>query len=1720
MLDSNNKELSPKKKASEIDKEFKRIFNNRLVNDIKNEFGKNTKTKEDFSNYLNKNYIGLAQAFLTQKSGLKGRGISKQWAMNPPTKQEFIDYFEGKDVKKNTRSDRKAALAEAVSNQIAIDARNEFLDANPDLRKAFNERNKIQLKVNRSNKAQEEASKVINETLIADKNEVESMKTLGGGFKSFLNDLKQYKTVKDASQKELIENPQWVKAGVSRGDNIYFEENVDVMKNDLSSVVSSIPKELVDLFGLDSFAFLGQANRALDPASTTLASRLEGGKGSPKWLIKKDGKAERILPGTPGVGFEYFKNAKESAKDIEELYKNKDIDLKLYRQFKNINLNNVEFQNLTNPGKNNFLNVLQRIASDKKYNTVKQRIQALNDAGWNKKSIDALNKANNDLMKFQIDLLKNQYEKGKISKDALFTMLQWQTNIKNGFRGLTSVNSFYLQNGPVKLTKGEHSKPNALTMVQIYNYVTGTKKSRTLNDIVSQHTQDFGTKENFNLIDNVFGSTTAMEGNQRLLQGLSPTESASFYDISGQSILSKNLEKSFKENGVPIDVGFAQLQQEYKINGPISVQVENRLNEVNINKFNEVSRQAKEAKTNLSNTELAEGVLGVLKNSWGGDINIITDKKAAIDFLIKNNNMTPVQARSYVGKASGFRAGSTIFVGSSSDMLNTAIHESGHIWNPIIKEQAPELWNDMVKKVKDSNLWEATVAAIKNEPEAYPPDQYTDDSFDLEDEVLSILIGNRGETLVEEKNLDKSAFRKFIDSFWKNLRNILGFDPTTKNFQDLTMNEVLDLAVSEIMTGNPLSNFSKLKDVNIPKKTLRTLQESKNPSMRAVRDPEYKALKQLQKDYKENGRDLALAIETSYSNVKDILSFDDWSDLVSSTVKEIKIGKTAESTVVAVAKKDVVNNEKNRKNLINTIKKLNAFIEGDEYLPTEILNKKINDIQDIALKNQKEIAEKQAEGLNKNFRKIINSVTGKLGKPSRWFIPPNAEDIKGLLYTFLPGGKEGVEAKKFFNSTILDPYSRGVADSEAEILQKTRQFTELMENFKSDLKEVIDVTPYSAGQAIKVYNWIKNGVDVDIEKQSYKDALVEAVETNPELKALADQIEQNFPIEYKATWRNDTTINKSIYDAINSGTRTKHLATFAENVDNIFNKDNLQEIENLYGKKFRQALQNSLQRMKTGRNRVSTDAQSNAFLNWINRAVATTMFVNTRSAVLQLLSSLNFIGKPNNNIFQATAAMFSDNWKKDFNTLWNSDYLKNRRDGAKFDVLADEMSEGDVKGLNKILKFGFLPTRMADSFAIALGGAAYYRNTMDALISKGMSQADAKKEAMRMWQTTAEESQQSSDPSKISEIQSSSIGKVIYAFANTPFQYARISKRKLQDVVSGRSAAEGGGNQIRKDLQSVLYYTVGQAMVFNALQTALFAAAFEDDEDEKEKLVDEKTILSVERALTSYAKSLGNPGAVVGAIYNVIAEASEQQEKFGFIDNPYKVALEATSISPPLNTKLRDIVAIGNIYKYNEKEIKNDPFKLSPDNKALEIVGNAASFGGIPLDRVIRKTQNLAAIANEEADAWQKLFLALGWSKWELGLQNNKPTGFGTDFNTDFDTDFSTDFNTDFSTPFNKTVLNKSLPKDVLGRANNDGTIEVDPSLKGKEKKKVIAHEKKHMQDMKSGKLNYDDNFVYYNGDKHERKNGKINYNGKKYIEGHPKLPWEAAANKVERQTT
>ena len=153
-----------------------------------------------------------------------------------------------------------------------------------------------------------------------------------------------------------------------------------------------------------------------------------------------------------------------------------------------------------------------------------------------------------------------------------------------------------------------------------------------------------------------------------------------------------------------------------------------------------------------------------------------------------------------------------------------------------------------------------------------------------------------------------------------------------------------------------------------------------------------------------------------------------------------------------------------------------------------------------------------------------------------------------------------------------------------------------------------------------------------------------------------------------------------------------------------------------------------LYRMKTGRNRPSgSNKLTNQFMNWVNDSVGTIMFFNTRSALLQTLSIANFINWGDNNPINAAKAFANQKqfWS-DFTMIFNSDFLKQRRSGLKTDINADDIASAAETSTNKakaalssILKMGFLPTQIADSFAIAMGGASFLRNRIDSYIKEG-----------------------------------------------------------------------------------------------------------------------------------------------------------------------------------------------------------------------------------------------------------------------------------------------------------------------------------------------------------------------------------------------------------------
>ena len=90
-------------------------------------------------------------------------------------------------------------------------------------------------------------------------------------------------------------------------------------------------------------------------------------------------------------------------------------------------------------------------------------------------------------------------------------------------------------------------------------------------------------------------------------------------------------------------------------------------------------------------------------------------------------------------------------------------------------------------------------------------------------------------------------------------------------------------------------------------------------------------------------------------------------------------------------------------------------------------------------------------------------------------------------------------------------------------------------------------------------------------------------------------------------------------------------------------------------------------------------------------------------------------------------------------------------------------------------------------------------------------------------------------------------------------------------------------------------------------------------------------------------------------------------------------------------------------------------------------------------------------------------------------------------------------------------VLRKNLKGNVLGEANNDGSIFIHKKVApgSEQEQHVLMHEMIHMTDMKTGKLGYTDDTVVYMGETYPRQKGHIFYNNQWIPEGSKEFPWE-----------
>jgi len=638
--------------------------------------------------------------------------------------------------------------------------------------------------------------------------------------------------------------------------------------------------------------------------------------------------------------------------------------------------------------------------------------------------------------------------------------------------------------------------------------------------------------------------------------------------------------------------------------------------------------------------------------------------------------------------------------------------------------------------------------------------------------------------------------------------------------------------------------------------------------------------------------------------------------------------------------------------------------------------------------------------------RAISRKRGKNKNKFQVFLPPSAEDFLGLTYYMLGKGSQGDADLRFIKEALVNPFSRAYTELDAArqtILNDVANLNKNYDGVKKKLGKMMPNSEFTYDNAIRVYLFNKHGHTIPGISNEEVANLVGRVNADMELLVYAETLDMLSKTEAYLKPGESWTIEsiasdmKKIIEGIH---RKTFLQEWIDNKKEIYSEENLNKIEAAYGTSYREALEDILYRMETGISRpTGKNRITNQWTNWLNNSVGAIMFFNVKSAGLQMISTVNYLNFDDNNVFAAGKAFANQKqYWEDFTFIFNSDFLKQRRSGLNTDVSQSEIASAVAGATNKakaaiayLLKIGFLPTQIADSFAISGGGAAFYRNRVNKYLKEGLTKTEAEQKAFVDFREVTEESQQSARPDRVSQQQTTNAGRLILAFQNAPMQFNRIIKKAALDLINGRG-------DWRANTSRIIYYGGVQSFIFLALQNALFALAFDDEENKNLTKKELEYTLKFEQTkyerivngmIDTLLRGSGITGAVISTLKNATLRFMSEAEK-GKRLNEVSPLLELLNISPQIGSKARKIVSGERAYKWDSEAI---PFMSTLNSKNPLWLATAPVIEGltnVPLNRILTKINNLKEASNDQNEAWQRVGVSLGWSSWDLGVDPTK----------------------------------------------------------------------------------------------------------------------------------
>jgi hypothetical protein len=175
-----------------------------------------------------------------------------------------------------------------------------------------------------------------------------------------------------------------------------------------------------------------------------------------------------------------------------------------------------------------------------------------------------------------------------------------------------------------------------------------------------------------------------------------------------------------------------------------------------------------------------------------------------------------------------------------------------------------------------------------------------------------------------------------------------------------------------------------------------------------------------------------------------------------------------------------------------------------------------------------------------------------------------------------------------------------------------------------------------------------------------------------------------------------------------------------------------------------------------------------------------------------------------------------------------------------------------------------------------------------------------------------------------------------------------------------------------------------QNLIFSGLQAAL-GSLIGDDDEEKDAKTHERVANSM---IDSVLGGLGFGGNAVLTMKNMIMEYNKQNKKGWNADHTYTI-LKFFSFSPTIGSKGRKLYGSIQTEQYNKDVIK-EMSMLDIDNPRWSSIANLISaVTNIPLDRIVKKVDNIDAAITEDITAMQRFALLMGWNTWDLGIDDS-----------------------------------------------------------------------------------------------------------------------------------